>query len=184
MPYFDGSWKLESETEAASLADEEIHIKYGIKDRDSLLLVKEDIGRQLHLASDRQNAMLQSIGIIVAFASILIAQIITRNPSFDGLGALLLVSLVSLLSCSGLGIYSIVTSDAFTIFLGMDDDVEVNLLNKRETNKLEVDIVNNMKEALDDTLYNNQDLLAALQYLGVLLILGLITLLFGWGTYL
>ena len=45
--------------------------------------IEEDFGRQLELASDRQNTMVQSVGIILAFASISLIEVIRVFSTLD-----------------------------------------------------------------------------------------------------
>ncbi|MCL1810824.1 MAG: hypothetical protein FWG41_01175 [Methanomassiliicoccaceae archaeon] len=148
--------------------------------RISLSIIKEDIGRQLGLASDRQNSILQSIGILVAFASVLFVQIIVMNPSFDGSGWIFVFSLACLLFCSGLGVVVLIMSKAFTIIMGNDNRGAATLLKTEEINNLEIDIVNGMIISLKATKYNNSNLVAYLRSMGILLVAGLVALLIAW----
>jgi len=141
--------------------------------------VKEDVGRQLGLASDRQNAMLQSIGILLAFASILLLQIIVMNPSFSGYGVLFAVSILCVLFCCVLGV-SILSSSAFSLSFGMDVEKEVGSYSDGKAEDLESDIVNGMSEAWKEVCRYNKFLINIIRCMVLPLLVGILTMLAGW----
>lgn len=149
------------------------------EDKDTLLLIKEDIGRQLGLASERQNAMLQSIGILLAFASILFLQIIIMNPSFSGYGLFFVVSIICVLFCCVLGV-SVLSSSAFSLSSGMDIEEEINLYRKGELDDLGSKIVNGMHESQKEVCRYNVFLINVIRCMVVPLLIGILTMLAGW----
>jgi hypothetical protein len=72
----------------------------------AILTLKDDFGRQLELVSDRQNTMVQSIGIILAFASVLLMEIVQIiHLSLDSIPGI--ISVVALLTSCLIGIATI-----------------------------------------------------------------------------
>jgi len=89
----------------------------------ALLAMKDDFGRRLELASDRQNAMVQSIGIILAFASILLGETV-RLIHTGQWGACEAVSVTAMLSCCMTGIATIWEWKSWKLYTGFySDDV-------------------------------------------------------------
>ena len=160
--------------------EELILIKYDINDEKALKVIKEDIGRQLGLVSDRRNTMVQSIGIIMAFASVLFAQIITVG-TFEGISGIYFTSsLLCLFSCGAMGIFTILKSTVFVTWSGMKIDEEAILYNKGDTKNLEVDIVNGMNEALEETSNENEDLIFIIRLMATLLMIGMAIVFVEW----
>ena len=90
--------------------------------------VREDFGRQLELASDRQNAMVQSVGIILAFASILLIESIRLlypepNKIYN------IIALASFLMCCATGIATIWRWKNWELYSGLDFNKVINFFN-------------------------------------------------------
>ena len=171
---------LEDQDFDESSNEELIRVKHEVNDEKALKVIKEDIGRQLGLASDRRNTIVQSIGIMMAFASVLFAQIITVG-TFEGIsGSFFSFSLLCLFFCSIMGIFTILKSTVFVTWSGMKIDEEAILYNKGDTKTLEVDVVNGMSEALEETIDENEDLISIIQSMAILLMVGMIAVFAEW----
>ena len=68
--------------------------------------INDDFGRQLDLASDRQNTMVQSVGIIMAFASILLIEVV-RLLYLEPDSANNIIALIVFLLCCAVGVATI-----------------------------------------------------------------------------
>ena len=153
--------------------------EHRIENERALSAIKEDIGRQLGLASDRQNAMLQSIGILLAFASILLLQIIVMNPSFSGYGLLFAVSIICVLFCCVLGV-SVLSSSAFSLSFGMDVEKEVGLYTDGKIEDPEIEIMNGISDAWKEVRRYNAFLINVIRCMVLPLLVGILTMLAGW----
>ena len=153
--------------------------EHRIMNERALSVIKEDIGRQLGLASDRQNAMLQSIGILLAFASILLLQIIVMNPSFSGYGLLFAVSIICVLFCCVLGV-SVLSSSAFSLSFGMDVEKEVGLYTDGKIEDPEIEIMNGISDAWKEVRRYNAFLINVIRCMVLPLLVGILTMLAGW----
>jgi hypothetical protein len=149
-------------------------------DQNVFSLIRGDIERQLGLASDRQNSMLQSIGILVAFASILFLQLLTMDPAFDGFGAFFATSIFSVLLCCLLGIFTILESRKFALSAGMNIMDEISRYNDDNAEHLETEIANGMIRAYEAAYHDNANLVLKIILIGALLLIGIITMSLGW----
>jgi len=92
--------------------------------------IKDDFGRQLELASDKHNAMIQSMGIILAFASILLIETIQFvNMQMGGL--LSIAALCAFFVCCFIGIITILTWNSWDLYTGFESDKIVDTFNDR-----------------------------------------------------
>jgi hypothetical protein len=151
-----------------------------IRFQNALFVMREDLGRQLGLASDRQNTMLQSIGIIVAFSSILFLQLLAMDPAFDGYGLLFIISIGSVLSCSVFGIHTIMVSSNFALSAGMEADKMVELYDNHEIDNYELKVANGISRALISASQKNASLTERVTYMVAALLLGVFTMFAGW----
>jgi len=119
------------------------------EDKGALSLLREDIGRQLGLASDRQNTLLQSIGVLIAFASIVFLQLMTMNPVSDWGGVLSVASMGFIALCCAYGIFTILLSSGFTLSAGMRVEEERDIYDSADVKCLEVKIVAGISKAYD-----------------------------------
>jgi hypothetical protein len=105
----------------------------------ALSLLKEDHSRQLQLASDRQNTLLQSIGILVAFASVIFVQkaLDTSIPSENGIEVLA----DPIFLCCIVGIGTIMMSWKFGFHMGMNVRRSAERYNEGLYGSLTFDIV-------------------------------------------
>jgi len=89
-------------------------------DQDALIAfqaLREDLGRQLELVSDRQNTMVQSIGIILAFASILLMEVI--HSTYTNAGSIFVTaSILALFACCITGIATIWEWKSWRLYTG------------------------------------------------------------------
>jgi hypothetical protein len=145
-----------------------------------LSLFRKDLGRQLGLVSDRQNAMLQSIGILVAFASILFLQLLAMDPVFEGYGFFFVASIESVLFCCIIGVLMILQTSRFALSAGMAIEEEVILYNSDEINNLEERITRGLIGAYRTVYKNNTRLMIIIKYMVALLLIGIITMFAGW----
>jgi len=148
--------------------------------QNALSLLRKDIGRQLGLASDRYNTLLQSIGILVAFASILFLQLLAIDPVFAGYGILFASSMLSVFFCCIVGILSILRSSRFALSAGIAVDKETDLFKKGEIEDFEMKIAIGLDKAYETTYENNTRLTEIIRYMVVLLLLGIIAMFAGW----
>ena len=81
--------------------------------------LREDFGRRLELASNRQDAMMQSIGVILAFASILLVEAVRSLHLGEGAGTGT-VSLLSFLICSIIGVATIWQWRNWELYAGLE----------------------------------------------------------------
>jgi len=149
-------------------------------DRDALSLLREDIGRQLGLASDRQNTLLQSAGILVAFASILLLQLLAMDPDLSGYGMLFTASMGAGLICCIAGILVILRSSGFALSTGMVAREAIDHYNRKETDGFEAKMVMGIGEAYETVYVNNTRLIGTIRYMVVLLLIGVLTMFTGW----
>ncbi|WP_148305817.1 hypothetical protein [Candidatus Methanoplasma termitum] len=93
--------------------------------------LKEDFDRQLELVSDRQNTMVQSIGIILAFASVLLMETIQMvhlsHSSVPGIA-----SVIALFTCCLIGIATIWEWKSWSLHTGFDLYEIIEVFNKRD----------------------------------------------------
>lgn len=94
----------------------------------ALQTLKEDFGRQLELVSDRQNAMVQSTGIILAFASVLLIETI-RIVQTHPYGMLDIISAFSLFVCCLVGIATIWEWKNWNLYTGFDSNDIIEAFN-------------------------------------------------------
>ncbi|MCL1811357.1 MAG: hypothetical protein FWG41_03960 [Methanomassiliicoccaceae archaeon] len=149
-------------------------------DQNALTLIREDLGRQLGLASDRQNTMLQSIGVMVAFASILFLQLLAMEPVFDGYGVFFIISLCSVLFCCIYGVFAILSSSNFALLTGMGVEEAKSSYENDEVCDIEATITNGMDRAYEAVYRNNANLIDRLTYMVALLMVGVFAELAGW----
>jgi len=151
------------------------------EDRNALSIFREDAGRQLSLMSDRHNTMLQSVGILVAFASILFLQLITIGPALDGSGGILfMVSMGSILLCGIYGTVTISGSRGFVPSAGLSIEEEKALCETQRTNSLEERITERILGSCEIAYRSNTRLADRMTHMAMLLMVGTITLFIGW----
>jgi hypothetical protein len=149
-------------------------------DLSALKLVRRDLERQLGLASDRQNTLLQSVGILVAFSSILFLQSLTMNPAFNGSGVLFFVSMICAFLCCLLGVVTVLTHRLFISSTGINIKEGVQLYNNKKTTSLEEKIMEGVDRAYSVTFRNNARFIEILTYMVFLLVIAMVTMLAGW----
>jgi hypothetical protein len=101
-------------------------------DRDAaaaLGAVIGDFGRRLSLLSDRQNSMMQSAGMLLAFASILLIE--TVRLIFEGAGdALAIAALLCFLSSCAICVWTIWGWKNWELNMGADPDDILDIFNE------------------------------------------------------
>lgn len=180
----DGEKKIHPEACVEDFENKDVEhtLKHDLEteDRKALFVVREDLGRQLGLASDRQNATLQSIGILVAFASILFLQLLAMDPVLERGGIFSWLSMGSVLLCSIVGILTILKSSNFALSTGMGAEDVMELYEMKKTDDLEIMIAHGVNRAYRMVYRNNAHLNDRITYMVVLLLLGIFTGFAGW----
>ena len=155
-------------------------------DMDKVSLMRGEFGRQLGLMSDRQNAMLVSIGILVAFASILFAQqILLLDIDFSEWKKWIfnIVSMILLLICCLLGILVIYKSSDYLVFTGMNIGAATKKFSEEPAEKIEIDMLDGLHKAYYYTSSDNYYLSKVIKAMVLLLLLGIVMLILGWTTW-
>lgn len=150
-------------------------------DRDvvtALHAIKEDFGRQLGLASDRQNSMIQSIGIILAFASILLIEVI-RTAQLNTEGIPGLMALVSFLSCCSIGVATIWNWRNWEMYTGFDQDEVVDSFNDWRFIDVHGLLLNGVTRSYDAVINNNYILKERITGMVIALFAGIVLMLIG-----
>ena len=145
---------------------------------NAVSLLREDYSGQLQLASDRQNAILQSIGILVAFASVIFVQkLLSSGPVENDI--YLYISDPTFLCCI-VGIGTIMMSWKFAFPTGMNVRRSAERFNKGDFKDFELTIVNELYNANLKANDRNRWLNILLILVAALLILGIIKLVAEW----
>jgi hypothetical protein len=140
--------------------------------------LREDFGRRLELVSNRQNTMFQSIGILLAFASILMTQAISMiflNPD-NVCGT---VALATFLLCCAAGIVTIWEWRNWKLFTGLNSDELADLFNRRRFIHLQKQLLSGVIESNDRVAYNNLIIKNRIYYMVVSLSAGVALMLIG-----
>jgi len=149
--------------------------------RNALVVIREDLSRQLGLMSDSHNTMLQSVGILVAFASILFLQLIAMGPALDGNGGILfMVSMGSFLLCGIYGVVTISESRGFVLSAGLSIEEEKDLYETQRTNSLEERITERILCSCETAYQSNTRLADRMTHVAMLLMVGILTLFIRW----
>ena len=140
----------------------------------ALLAMKDDFGRQLELASERQNAMVQSIGIILAFASILMGEAVRlmhTNPwnVYDA------VSMAAMLACCMTGIATIWEWKSWRLYTGSDTDSVIDAFNSWRFIDLHHLLVGGVLKSHDAMAHNNYILRRRISLMVLFLLAGTVS---------
>jgi hypothetical protein len=158
----------------------ETYIRYDTKNHEALQIIKEDVGRQLGLASDRQNLILQSVGILLAFASVLFVPMAIVNTDIIFENSYFTAAMILVFLCCLVGVCTLILSGAFTLSSGLSVKNEIYRYNTGDTKDLEIDIVNSMNEAREDITHSNGFLTKIIRWMAFLLFIGILLMLIGW----
>jgi hypothetical protein len=90
----------------------------------------DDFGRRLELASNRQNTMIQSVGIILAFASILLTETISTMHQNAG-NAYNVAALVAFFFCCTFGVLTVWEWRGWKLYTGLDSSEVTDAFNER-----------------------------------------------------
>ena len=140
--------------------------------------IKEDLGRQLELASDRQNAMVQSVGIILAFASILLVETV-RSLYLDNGDALGVISLASFLLCSVVGIVTIWQWRGWDLYAGFEYGKIADLFDDRKFVDLERLLLRGVAMSHSVAIGNNYVIRGRIKYMVMSFFIGVASMLIG-----
>ena len=168
--------------------DNDEHIEHGDSDNSVLSDMRKDLHLKLTIASGRQNIMKQEIGIIMAFASILLIQLVYILLDIDTDAVLtapaicFIISALSVFACCIIGLVTILRWSFFTLEIGMSINKMTELYNESEISKLETDMLNGLIDSIYKTYANNSALRVVIIGIVILLIIGVIFLVTGCWT--
>jgi len=134
-------------------------------------VLKEDFGRQLELLSGRQNTMVQSIGIILAFASVLLIESI-RMISTNSDNLFDLISMASLFACCLTCIATIWEWKSWSLYIGLESDKVVDAFNDWNYVSLYEMLLAGVLQSHKATKRNNYILKKRISYVVMLLLTG------------
>jgi len=161
-------------------SEEDDEYDYYDEREHALFVLREDVSRQLKLTSDRQNMILQLIGILVAFASIIFVQQLIMDTDVHGWRMYAFaISLLLIFFCCTLGIYTIMMSDVFAISTGRKIERSVDRYNEGDIEGFEAYIVSGMYYAFVETHNKNEQLTKRLKQMSLMLMLGIVMLING-----
>jgi len=129
-------------SESLDRSEEEGDEKRNELDRDfdaraltAILTIKDDFDRQLESVLDRQNTMIQSIGIILAFASVLLVSVM-RSVQLRLDSVPEVISVAALFSCCVIGIVTIREWKNWELYSGLDLGKVIDAFNEEQYTRL------------------------------------------------
>ncbi|MCL1979313.1 MAG: hypothetical protein FWG60_04060 [Methanomassiliicoccaceae archaeon] len=149
-------------------------------DKKTLSVIREDLGRQLGLASERRNAMVQTVGIMAAFASVLFLQVLATGPALEGFGILFIVSMGSFLFCCIWGAVTFLNSRDHVLSAGVSLENGLGISFDGDSYDLEAKIAVGMCNACRNVNLINTMLSEKIAYMVMLLTVGVIASFAGW----
>jgi len=135
--------------------------------------IRDDVGRQLVLTSDKNNALIQMIGVILAFASILLVQTIQHIDS-DMRGMLSAGALFLFLICCLIGVVTMLEWKNWDLFIGSENNKAIDAFNVRRFVDMHISLLDGMRTSyskMSDKLYI---LKGRIRYMTLFLFLGLV----------
>ncbi|MCL2317769.1 MAG: hypothetical protein FWC44_01740 [Methanomassiliicoccaceae archaeon] len=124
-----------SEKKCSVIEQNESDREYDARALTAILTIKGDFDRQLELVSDRQNTMIQSLGIILAFASVLLVSTMRMvQLRFDSIPEM--ISIAALFTCCLIGITTIREWKNWKLFTGSNLNEVITVFNEENYTKL------------------------------------------------
>ncbi len=143
----------------------------------AVAVIREDLGRQLDLASNRQNTMIQIIGIIMAFASLLLIECV--HYCTDPTDFVFMAALVAFLICCMVGTLSLWQWKNWELLTGSDIDSTIQSFNDGDFFEVQSKIIKGIAGSYDQTSIDNYVLKRRISYMVIFLLTGLVLLLIG-----
>ncbi|MCL2148503.1 MAG: hypothetical protein FWH47_04095 [Methanomassiliicoccaceae archaeon] len=140
--------------------------------------IREDFSRQLEVTSSRQNAMVQSVGIMLAFASMLFIETIRSVYSNSG-DAAGVASLASFLFCCVVGVMTIWQWRNWELYSGYDYDKMAESFNKGEFVGVQLLLLRGVIKSRKAASGNNFVLRERIKYMALCLFTGIAFMLVG-----
>lgn len=176
-PLIDSLTQVESYCGAQEDADQEDeYADSGGFDDDvvaAIHAIKDDSGRQLELASDKHNAMVQSMGIILAFASILFVET-TQFVNTDVNGLMSVVALCAFLTCCLIGVATILEWKSWDLYTGSESDKVVDAFNDRNFIGVHYMLLIGIYRSYDAMSDNIYILKSRIRYMALFLFVGIV----------
>jgi len=154
-----------------SVEQDEYDRDYDARALTALRTIKEDLDRQLELVSDRQNTMIQSIGIILAFASVLLVSTMRLvQMRLDNIPEM--ISITALFTCCVIGIATIREWKNWKLYTGSNLYKVINAFNEEKYTILYHMLLEGVAKSFDAMSDNNYILKRRITYVVLSLLVG------------
>lgn len=133
--------------------------------------ISEDFRHQLMLLSDRQNSMVQSIGVILAFASILLIETVSLAHSRSDNGIILVALGFFFLCCLGC-IWAILDWRNWEVYSGADQEAVLDRLENKDVFGIPEMLLQGVVRSYGVITVNNYILRTRIRNMAMLLVTG------------
>jgi len=147
--------------------------------RVSIHDIREDLGRQLDLVSDRQNAMITIVGILVAFASLLFITIYPEEGFFNSSVGLDSYSAIAFGICCAVGITTLLFWKNWDF--GLDGNIKeaISRFNEDRWFSVQTELLSGLFDSYDEMCDKNHALSQRIKIMVLIIMTGLITMVIG-----